>query len=161
LDIEKSITLEIGCGTCQFAPYLGLSKLYVPTDIILKYLINASKTSPGNHVLMSADSISFADGTFDNVVVIATLHHLSEEMIILMLKESKRVLNDEGYVHIIDAILPDNKLNFIKYLLLKMDRGEYVRTYDQLYQILNNNQQIIHSEILNSFPQNTCYFKLK
>ena len=40
----NSKILEIGCGTCQFAPYLGLSKLYVPTDIILKYLINKNSS---------------------------------------------------------------------------------------------------------------------
>ena len=123
--------LDLGCGIGGYHKDMSGAH-YVGVDINPEYIQQAAATLPGEFHVMDAAKLTFDPGSFDHVVSIATTHHLSDAEISSMLSSILTLLRPGGKAHIIDAILPENKLNIFKQVWFRLDRGNHVRTRAQL-----------------------------
>ncbi len=96
---SQTSILDIGCGNGRFAKQILDEYTYTGVDPSVELINIAKKDLPD-----LSDKFSFYDGvhlpftdkSFDNVVSFAVMHHLPPSMIVSWLKESKRVLKEDG-----------------------------------------------------------------
>ena len=105
-NIHFDRVLEIGAGTGEHLPYVRHTfDEYILTDLNAEILAVAkNKLSVSNYGALkfeqqSADSLSYSDNTFDRVVAVHVLEHISEPHIAL--KEWSRVLKNNGVLTIL------------------------------------------------------------
>ena len=125
--------LDLGCGT-GFAAQLRPT-YYVGIDQSAERLATARRRRPQaqcGFAAMSADGLGFRTGAFDKAVCIHVVHHLEAALLDAALRELSRVVR--GAVIIVDAA-PDIA-NGLERFLLAHDRGEFVRSRDDLRAIL-------------------------
>lgn len=141
--------LDQGCGTGEYALLFG-NKYYGidnnPNDI--KF---AMRNYPGRFFVGSADKMPFRDNEFDLVFAVGLHHHLDGNQAKKAFLEALRVVKGNGKVVVIDAMLPKHKINFIGLLLRKLDRGKYVRKYQETLKLLPK-KILCETEILSSWP---------
>ncbi|MFZ2070828.1 MAG: class I SAM-dependent methyltransferase [Halobacteriota archaeon] len=99
--------LDIGCGTGKLA--LHLSEVtdgeVTAIDPIRKSIAQAKEKAPSDTVafeVQSAESLNFADDSFDVVVSLKALHEMGNPAVAL--REARRVLKTTGKIFIIDWI---------------------------------------------------------
>lgn len=85
----------------------------------------------------SGASIPFADSSFDETRIIAVLHHLPDPLAVKTIREMARVTRNKGQLVGFEPVLPKNPLmRPLAYLTLKLDRGDHMRTEEELLNIL-------------------------
>jgi SAM-dependent methyltransferase len=134
--------LEIGCGVGSSRPLFQGD--YTGIDINPDYIDRARRNLTGRFMVMDASRMPFADGSFDDAVSIATGHHLSDEQLAGMVRQATRAAS---CLHIIDAILPVRPTDWFKLALFRADRGRHVRTFEQLFAVVERNARIEFHEI--------------
>jgi SAM-dependent methyltransferase len=152
-DPNRSI-LEIGCGVGSARDLFAGD--YTGIDINREYIRAARQKYQGNFFAMNAADLSFAPSTFDDAVSIATAHHLTDEELGLMIRKSLIVAPS---IHIIDAILPISSKDWFKYVLFRMDRGRYPRTFDELSDIVSRHARIEHHQLVHGPLHDVCYIR--
>jgi SAM-dependent methyltransferase len=138
--------LDVGCGTGNYRSSFACD--YSGVDINPDYIQKASSHLNGRFMVMDCTRLEFEDGTFDHVVSLATLHHLTDEQVIQMVREAVRVCKSSGRVHLIDAILPVTPNFAFKRIVFQLDRGGYPRTYDHLCELIAKAGHINSREIM-------------
>lgn len=117
--------LDIGCGT---GGYIGMTnKDYVGVDnspSFINYCKRKFENSRREFYLMDATKMSFPANSFDAAVIINTIHHLTDEQVIKVLKDMSRVSSKA--VIILDALPPTR--NPISKFFYSRDRGAHFRT---------------------------------
>ena len=118
--------LDLGCGPGGFlflmAPFCGQ---IVGADIAPSFvaecqaMIDRNRISNARTVLLEKGELPFADGEFDKIVMIDTIHHLDEHVAIMA--EVARVLRPGGLL----LIFEPNKLNPLLALLCALDKNEH------------------------------------
>jgi SAM-dependent methyltransferase len=73
----------------------------------------------------------FAEGEFDQVLLGCTVHHLSDLILLPILRELAFCLRPGGRLHIFDPVFQETD-GFAPRMLRKLDRGKYTRTLDQI-----------------------------
>jgi SAM-dependent methyltransferase len=147
--------LEIGCG-------LGASRDlfagdYTGIDINPEYIAWTCRRHGGSFAVMDAGRIAFAADAFDDAVSIATAHHLSDDQLASLVGNAVQVAS--GF-HLIDAILPISPKHRFKAAFFRMDRGQYVRSFDQLRDIVGRNGHIEFCETLEGPLHDVCYIRV-
>lgn len=116
--------LDVGCGTGK---YLGMTNQeYVGIDnspSFINYCKKQFQNEKRSFCLMDAMKMHFPKNSFDAAVIINTIHHLTDNQVITVLKHMARV--SSRAVIILDAIPP--KYNPISKFLYSLDRGAYFR----------------------------------
>jgi SAM-dependent methyltransferase len=74
-------------------------------------------------------------------------HHLADPDAHIALSEARRVLKPSGKMLALTAIWPLSKWNLIGWTVRKLDRGEYIRTYDEFSRIFS-----VHFAIEKHYP---------
>jgi SAM-dependent methyltransferase len=138
--------LDVGCGTGNYRSSFACQ--YSGVDINPDYIKMASSHLDGRFMVMDCTRLEFEDATFDHVVSLATLHHLTDEQVIQMVREAVRVCKSSGRVHLIDAILPVTPNFAFKRIVFQLDRGGYPRTYDHLCELIAKAGHINSREIM-------------
>jgi len=146
--------LEIGCGIGSDRPMFGTD--YTGVDINPDYIERAKRNFSGTFFVMDASKMSFAPNTFDDAISIATTHHLSDEQLPSLIR---RATTAASRLHIVDAILPISARSYFKTTLFRMDRGRYVRTFDQLRSIVSNNSRLEFSQAIEGPLHDVCYIR--
>ena len=147
--------LDVGCGTGRYADIFG--KRYTGIDPNGEYIDHARANYSGNFIVADCANLQKAGKQFDTVLCINTFHHLNNEQIRDTVKEMKTVA--EKNIYIIDPVYPI-WLNLLGYLLFKMDRGEYQRTYQEHEFLLNTlGFKLKTKKLKNSFPYQVTVFK--
>jgi ubiquinone/menaquinone biosynthesis C-methylase UbiE len=126
--------LEIGCGEGSLAAWFRNGQ-YTGVDRDFGSLQFASQISRGSFICEDAEHLSFRDETFDVVISVAILHHLSERQLKRHLEEAFRVLRPQGKLIIFDSLKPDPK-DFLRYWFSSLERGDYLRSLAELQQNL-------------------------
>jgi ubiquinone/menaquinone biosynthesis C-methylase UbiE len=108
---------------------------------------------------MDCARLSFGDGMFDEVVTIATLHHIADADIPQMIAEALRVGRPTGHFHIVDAIMPVNR-NPLKSLIFRLDRGDYPRTLEQHLAVIGRAAPIVAHDVLTGPVHDTVYVRV-
>jgi ubiquinone/menaquinone biosynthesis C-methylase UbiE len=88
--------LDVGCGTGYFATQFD-PRLYVGIDYSARFVTHALHAHPGYRFCREdARRLSFPAGTFDDVLVLGILHHLSDPDAAQVMTELHRVLRLGG-----------------------------------------------------------------
>lgn len=129
LDLESpKITLDIGCGTGEFAPLFARHD-YTGIDISPRYIEYAAARRPkGKFRVMDATNLEFADNSFDCVLIMGVLHHLGDDEVEKVLAEAKRVTRPGGTISITEDAHIDDLKNWFVRLVQKFDKGDGIRT---------------------------------
>lgn len=93
--------LDLGCGNGRVADLVDEIKgQYVGMDVSAGLIAQAQKLHPTKTFLVgSMLELPFADNAVDQVLMIASLHHIpSAALRIQVLQEVHRVLKDDGYI---------------------------------------------------------------
>ena len=146
--------LEIGCGVGSSRPLFAVD--YTGIDINADYIRLARQTRGGEFHVMDAAEISFEPKSFDDAISIATAHHLSDDQLAAMVRKATNVA---ATLHIIDSILPVAPHAPFKTALFRMDRGRYVRTYDELRELVGGNARIHFQDVIKGPLHDICYIR--
>jgi SAM-dependent methyltransferase len=118
--------LDLGCGPRSWLANVGLEPQGL--DINPTY-VAAYRAAGGEAVVASAAEIPFADGTFAGVWSVGVLHHLPDAVAAKVVREAMRVSRTDGYVAILDAVLPTTAWRRpLASAIRSLDRGEHMRS---------------------------------
>ena len=146
--------LEIGCGIGSARPLFTSD--YTGIDINPDYIEKARRKLSGRFYVMDAAQMPFEPNTFDDAISIATAHHLTDEQLSAMVSKAVTVA---FCLHILDAILPISPNRWFKSALFQMDRGRYVRTFDQLRGIVGRNARVEYQQLVEGPLHDVCYIR--
>jgi SAM-dependent methyltransferase len=120
--------LDIGCGPGTNTRYfLGCD--YLGVDINESYVASARRRFGDR--FMTADATTMVinpDQRFDFVLMNSLLHHLDDAQARRLLRQVAGFLTNDGCVHIIELVLPDNFS--VPRFLARVDRGRYPRSLE-------------------------------
>ena len=146
--------LEIGCGVGSARPLFTSD--YTGIDINPDYIEKARRNLNGRFYVMDAAQMPFEPNVFDDAISIATAHHLTDEQLSAMVSKAVSVAS---CVHIIDAILPISPNSWFKSALFRMDRGQYIRTFDQLLGIVGRSARVEYHQVVEGPLHDVCYIR--
>lgn len=146
--------LEIGCGVGSSRPWF--QGIYTGIDINPEYIARARASFSGEFRVMDAGHVTFSPGEFDDAVSIATAHHLTDGQVAAMVKSTTTAASS---LHLIDAILPISPASLFKTALFRMDRGRYVRTFEQLRSLVGRHARVEFSEAVEGPLHDVCYIR--
>lgn len=143
LDFEKTVFLDLGCGTSSICSMIPKNLSYYGLDNSLNYLNSAREKFPGQ-TFIEADL-----GTKDwykrvkvagSIVAtgLGLLHHLDDSQAKYFLLGCRSLLNEDSLLFTVDPIICSNTTNIAKWFA-NNDRGEYVRTEEQMYFLFTDN----------------------
>jgi SAM-dependent methyltransferase len=118
--------LDVGCGPQSWLWQVGISP--VGLDITYSYC-EAYHNKKEPVITASSANLPFVDGSFGGVWSVGMFHHLSDAIARQAILEMDRVCKADGYLAIIDAVLPVTFWrNPLAYAIRKRDRGKFVRS---------------------------------
>ena len=120
--------LDIGCGTGTIVDFLPRVD-YWGLDSSVRYIDFAKKKFGERAKFMNADLCTVpwpVSGPFDRAMAIGVLHHLSDEQVVQVLKNTKEMLKPGGKLVTLDGCYESHQ-SPIAHFFLSMDRGKYVR----------------------------------
>jgi SAM-dependent methyltransferase len=154
--------LDVGCGpgtnTRHFrgAHYLGI-------DINPSYVASARKRSGREFVVGDVRSYEVDQSQrFDFVLVNSFLHHIDTEHVGRILSRVRRLLVEDGHVHVLELVLPAEQS--LARRLAEWDRGDYPRPLSEWERLFNEQFEPV---VLEPYPLglrgvtlwNMVYFK--
>jgi len=156
--------LDLCCGTSNILPYLEYSE-YIGIDLNVKNTEHCRKkyADKRNVHFINGDINPFLrsnEKQFDIILFLSGMHHFCDADLISCLRNVQRVLKPEGRLITIDGCL-ESDLPLIAKLMLKNDRGKYVRIKDAWIEIVSSVMPDIKFSIrrdLNKIPYNHIIF---
>ena len=122
---EVRRVLDVGCGPgtnvrhFQNCEYLGI-------DINPDYVAYARRRSGRQFLVADATRFTVPAGErFDFILLNSFLHHIDTENVRKILSHLPRALTSDGYMHIVDLVLPEH--HSVPRLLARWDRGNFAR----------------------------------
>ncbi|OGH21847.1 MAG: hypothetical protein A3D75_01495 [Candidatus Levybacteria bacterium RIFCSPHIGHO2_02_FULL_37_18] len=144
----KSIA-DFCCGTGDFAVCIPNNASYIGLDMN-KDFINYSKNrfkNEKNKKFIKANVISskyIYERKFDGILLISTLHHLSDNELLILLPRIKKITRK---MVIIADIIP-NPPHLLQKFFAKIDRGRYVRPKEEKLRILKKYFKIVKTQMI-------------
>lgn len=139
LNIQKyyvTSVLDIGCGTGDFVESVPSEICYSGIDVNRRFVQFAKekyKAMNRRFYIEDATNKSFyKNKTFDAVLLISMLHHLSDEDIKILFPIIKCVAKK---IVIVADIIP-NPPGVLRKLLVKLDQGKHIRTTSEKTKLL-------------------------
>lgn len=153
--------LDVGCGTGKYTN-LFKGKDYIGVDNNLTYLDYVSKKYPwARFIPADVSSLPFPSNFFDYVFCVSTCHHLTDQKLVGVLEEMKRVCKNRGLVYVIDNVYP-SRLNFLGYILFKLDRGKFQRTFKAMEFIMfHRGLEVVTPDVKGGFPYRYAVFMFR
>lgn len=121
--------LDIGCGTGDFSV---ISDFYRGIDMNGRFTAYATKRYGKDFRVMDATHLVFKNKEFDTALLLSMLHHFSKETLGKILKEVARV---SRRLIVVDLI---QKNNPVSRLLYALDRGDYIRPFEEQKKLLSS-----------------------
>ena len=159
---KNSKILDFGCGTGDFCMLFDKSQ-YIGVDTEKRFIeFNKSKFKGYNFIRIDEDKpLPFEDSYFDRILVFGVLHHIDDNDIMRILKELNRVLKNSGKIILYDQLPSSEQKNFFAKVLVKFDRGKFLRKSKQLKMLLERYFKIRENYKIRSGPYTLCVFSLK
>jgi SAM-dependent methyltransferase len=123
---SRQRVLELGCGVGFLARWLP-GRTYMGIDTSWPYIRYARAHYGPLYSHMDASRLGIKDSSFSHVLAFAFFHHLSDEQLLRLAQEVKRVLLPNGLFLWMDGIKPASPAR-MSMLLQKWDQGEHFRT---------------------------------
>lgn len=138
---ESDRILDIGCGPANMVDFLPQNINYVGFDDSNLYIENAKKKFPNaensENYSFFCQRVNFAqnfDEKFDIIMANAILHHIDDEEAEKLISFAKSNLKENGRLITLDGCYLE-KQSFVKKWLLKNDRGKFVRTKENYFNL--------------------------
>jgi ubiquinone/menaquinone biosynthesis C-methylase UbiE len=139
------LVLDAGGGTGSVRSLWANTCTYVCLDINIQKLHGFKLKYPdGTALLADATRTPIRNGSVDVVLCIGVAHHLSGDLLMQFVNESRRILKGAGRLILLDAIWRPRR--WAGQLLWRYDRGSNPRTAEALLRILSSQYKIIHRE---------------
>jgi|SRR5271157_995332 len=133
--------LDVGGGTGKMQNNIPPGCIYCCLDVEMPKLLRYCQVSPApNPLLSDATKMAVRTASVDIVMCICVAHHLTDEMLIQVLNEGRRVLRKNGWILLLDAVY--NPRRWTSRLLWRLDRGSYPKNVDTLGSIMESLFQI-------------------
>jgi SAM-dependent methyltransferase len=142
--------LDIGCGPAEILAHLPNDIDYYGFDAEPNY-IAAARARYGDRGSFAVRAVSpdavHDIGTFDLVMSLAVLHHLTDAEADPLFASAAKVLRPGGRVVTLDCAYVKGQ-NPIAYFLAAIDRGRYVRTPDAYVSLARRHFQDVNATVL-------------
>jgi SAM-dependent methyltransferase len=128
--------LDVGCGPGTNTAYFGTAD-YLGLDLNDAYLAYARRRY--GRRFLTTDVCQYAgedDGRFDFILVNSFLHHVDDAAAEDILRRLGRLLDPQGFVHILDLVLPGER--GLARFLARNDRGAFARFSDRWQAMFEN-----------------------
>ncbi len=157
---HKSV-LDFGCGTGSNS-FMFDSDGYLGVDIDENAIEYAKRLfSTYSFQTMRNNLIPAQDESFDFVVILATIHHISDEAFELYTKEFSRVLREKGRIVVIEPCL-FSSTRFRNWFMKSVDEGKYIRPQEQYLRLFEDTFDItIHKRFKKPFFYNEIFFSAR
>ena len=143
--------LDIGCGTADILEYLPVGIDYHGCDVSENY-VSAARARFGNRGIFSVQGVPLNSAAlpkqFDVVMALGVLHHLTDAEARAVFVLAQSILGLGGRIFTIDGAYVTGQ-NPIARLLLKLDRGQYIRTPEQYVAIARCGFPNARAKVLN------------
>jgi SAM-dependent methyltransferase len=127
--------LDVGCGPGTNTAYFNHSK-YLGLDWSQTYVDYARRRFSGEFSVTDVCRYQPPPGIlYDFILVNSFLHHIDDENSLRILSKLKRLLTEDGHVHILDLVMPDTPC--IARLLAQWDRGDFARSLEKWRSLLS------------------------
>lgn len=157
-DTSVRRVLDVGCGIGNYRDSFGPN--YVGIDINPDYIETARQRYGGRFEVMDASKLDFPENSFDDVITIATTHHLTDEEFVAMVAGALAVVGPGGYLHIIDAILPVTPSIAFKQLWFGLDRGRHPRRIEAMVALADRVGRVVTFKVLPGPLHDTGYVRV-
>ena len=137
--------IDMCCGTGDYATLVPGK--YTGVDLNEKFIEYAKRRYADDErkqfIVEDATRLKMADRAFSHAFFISGLHHFPEHLNLGILREMDRIT--AGKIAIVDLV-PDRS-NPVRYILTRLDRGDYVRPIEKqrdiILQVLNIQEEKI------------------
>ncbi|MDD3319908.1 MAG: class I SAM-dependent methyltransferase [Paludibacter sp.] len=122
--------LDIGCGPSDILNCLPASVDYVGIDLSQKYIDKAKIDFPNQTFYcsdFSNDLNEIASESFDLVISVGVLHHLTDDLALQLHEYAFRKLKPNGRLITLDGVYTKSQSK-LELFFLRNDRGKFVRT---------------------------------
>lgn len=122
-----SRVLDVGCGPGTNTSLFPAACLYHGIDINERYIHLARQRHPERNfdVADVGEYRAEAENYFDFILINSLLHHLDNDAVFHILRQTHDQLGDSGAVHVIELVMPPSPS--IAQYLARSDRGDYPR----------------------------------
>lgn len=102
-DHQLHTVLDVGCGTGQIVKFLNDSGFDAYGCDVSKIAVKMGRKLNGRKKIVhaTASKLPFKDRTFDLVISISMIEHITQNQVTKFLQESKRVLRSGGYIFLV------------------------------------------------------------
>ncbi|MFC1516105.1 class I SAM-dependent methyltransferase [Thermodesulfobacteriota bacterium] len=133
---EKINVIDLGCGPGTNAHlFLDTQRYsYLGIDNNPGYIKQAQKKFPiGFRCANIVNSLNF-NNVYDVVLINSVIHHIDASETKKVLQAASQLLTQQGECMVLDMVHPDANTfsSFMQRLLIKLDRGKYCRSIEQL-----------------------------
>lgn len=146
---KGDMVLDVGCGYGELSSRLDRT-IYTGIDISPKYIKYANQRYENLGRFICGDITKDSEmehlGQFDIVTSMGVLHHLSDDDCQTLLLSVKRRLTSTGRLITLDGVFTQHQSPIAR-LLLRLDRGKYVRTEEHYRRLLSGQFEISKSDI--------------
>jgi SAM-dependent methyltransferase len=126
--------LDVGCGPGTNTRHLNHSE-YLGLDWNQSYVDYANRRFGREFIVTDVCSYQPAPGIlYDFILVNSFLHHIDDDNTLRILSKLKRLLTEDGHVHVLDLVMPDSPC--IARLLAQWDRGDFARSLEKWRSLL-------------------------
>jgi SAM-dependent methyltransferase len=124
-------TLDLGGGTGRLAALSGDATRYVCLDMDIARLRRfRQRQVPGHAIVADATELPIASGAIDTVLCTSVTHHLEDDRLAALVRESRRVLGPDGRLVLLDPVWAPRR--WIGRVLWRYDLGSHPRTSETL-----------------------------
>jgi 2-polyprenyl-3-methyl-5-hydroxy-6-metoxy-1,4-benzoquinol methylase len=128
---ENESVLDIGCGTGHYS--VVTSGKYLGLDLEDQYIKFARRQHPHKEFsCMNVSELKLDSKRFDVALLVDIIHHLSENEAKSLFLELSRAASR---IYFFEPIIP-NKSNYVGRWLAANDRGQYIRSKEDLLKLL-------------------------
>lgn len=139
----NTLVLDVGGGTGSLKNYCSPGDRYVCLDIEWEKLTGfRGKFPQGQAIWGDATHLPIAAGSVDTAICMFIAHHLSDDLLPLMLNELERTLRTGGRVILLDPVLDRERL--AGRILWSLDRGSFPRSSSVLARLLEQRFALEH-----------------
>lgn len=138
-DFRNKAVLDFGCGVGSSSSIFD-SNHYLGVDPDSQRIAYAKRLYPTYQFdVFDGKNLLLKQSSFDYIIMIAVLHHISSDGIANYLTQLKRILKPFGQILVIEPCFV-RKLQLSNFLMRFFDNGAYIRDPKEYIEIFETNQ---------------------